>query len=178
MILRIFFLGLSFSNLSARENEANSLSWTGYKTTMNTGMYGVIQEVFHDDKIRIGPVFELGIEYGYSFGNQDQYYLACDALFNFFYPDSIEKKQITLFGSHDIYPVFIPIFDFLIGYSLDSKNQVLVGSTYFWGVTGIFRHKITDEFFISFKTVWWADRVLFQLGLHDFYATIGAGYHL
>ena len=63
----------------------------------------------------------------------------------------------------------------MLGYSLDDRNQILFG-VLILGLTLMYRSRISEEFYCSFKTVYWLDRVLFDLGLHDIYATLGLGY--
>ena len=179
MVFKIYLLSF-LTNLflcpSRLCSQSQEYSWAGFKASVNTGSYAVLQKIHDDDKIRLGPAFEMGLEYGLQFGSHNHWYFGSDILFNFFYPDSVEKKTITLLEEHEVYPIFIPIFDFMLGYSLDDRNQILFGSTYFWGLTLMYRSRISEEFYCSFKTVYWLDRVLFDLGLHDIYATLGLGY--
>jgi hypothetical protein len=136
-----------------------------------------LQKVLPQDEKRIGPSFEAGFEYGQTFGSNAQFYLGGNILFNVCIPDSFKTMHLTLFGGNtEVYPVFFPMFDLMFGYNLTQDSQILIGSTYFWGLTAGYRTAISDNMYVSFKAIWWADRVLFKLGLHDFSATIGLGY--
>ena len=77
-------------------SQSQEYSWAGFKASVNTGSYAVLQKIHDDDKIRLGPAFEMGLEYGLQFGSHNHWYFGSDIPFNFFYPDSVEKKTITL----------------------------------------------------------------------------------
>lgn len=171
----IFFLFFTFTYATA--DSLAKQRFDGWKVNINAGAFGVFQHVLPEDIIRIGPCAELGIEYGICLGKNQQFYVGGDLLFNIFFPDSFKLAGITLFGqNHRVYPIFFPVFDVLIGYNLSKESQVLIGSTYFWGITAGYRQFIKNNIYISFKAVWWADRILWQQGLHDAYATVGIGF--
>lgn len=173
--ISIFFLFLTLTALSA--DPLPKQRWDGWKVNINGGAFGVFQHVLPEDTLRIAPCAELGVEYGICFGQYQQFYVGGDILFNIFFPDSFKLAGITLFGkNHMVYPIFFPVFDMLVGYNLNIDSQILVGSTYLWGLTVGYRQFIRNNMYISFKAVWWADRVLWKIGLHDAYATVGIGF--
>ncbi|MCP5322753.1 MAG: hypothetical protein H6492_01940 [Candidatus Paracaedibacteraceae bacterium] len=132
--ISIFFLFLTLTALSA--DPLPKQRWDGWKVNINGGAFGVFQHVLPEDTLRIAPCAELGVEYGICFGQYQQFYVGGDILFNIFFPDSFKLAGITLFGkNHMVYPIFFPVFDMLVGYNLNIDSQILVGSTYLWGLT-------------------------------------------
>lgn len=151
--------------------------WDGWKFNVNAGMFGILHKMESLEDTRIGASLEVGVEYGRTFGAENQYYLGGNILFNACFPDSFTLKTITLLGKEtEVYPIFIPMFDILAGYTINKDSQLLMGSTYLWGLTFGYRTAISDSMYVSFKGIWWIDRIIFKTGLHDISATVGIGY--
>jgi hypothetical protein len=151
--------------------------WDGWKFNVNAGMFGILHKMEPLEDKRIGASLEVGFEYGHTFGAKKQFYVGGNILFNACIPDSFTLKTITLLGKKtEVYPIFIPMFDILAGYNINKDSQFLIGSTYFWGLTFGYRTAISDTMYVSFKGIWWIDRIMFKTGLHDVSATVGIGY--
>ncbi len=171
-------LFLLFSVNAENSSSTTTSRWDGWKFNFNAGIFAVLQKITPIDQKRIGPSFEAGVEYGHTFGSNNQFYAGGNILFNAYIPDSFKLNRLTLVGGEsEVYPIFFPMFDVMLGYTFNQDSQVLIGSTYFWGLTAGYRTAISDTMYVSFKAIWWVDRVLFKLGLHDFSATMGIGYH-
>ena len=151
--------------------------WSSHNIKGGLGSYAVF------DESRLGPVFHLGYEFGQFFGNQQQYYLAIDAMSSAFIPDTFEEKSITLFGkSYSVkspWQLLIPVVHFYAGYRLNQKQIIMIGSTYIWGLTLATRSIIEKSpYFWEVSVVFFLDRVFFDSGIHDGYATLNLGINL
>lgn len=170
-----YFLILFLTETTANTSISPS-KWDGWKVNASAGVFGVLHQLHSNEIKRAGPCFEAGMEYGKAFGSHQQFYVGGSILFNAFIPDSFQLTNITFFGEgQKLYPIFFPLFDILFGYNT-TNSQFIIGSTYLWGLTFGYRHFLTNNIYLSAKCVWWMDRVLFDRGLHDGYATIGIGY--
>lgn len=147
--------------------------WAGHKLKAGLGSAGVVSEG------QIAPVFELGYEYGTYLG---PVFIACDLGFTAFYPETFRPANITLFGEEVTVPppwqMAIPVVHLSIGWDPTPTSQVLLGSAYVWGLNVVYRKHIADQHFWELQAIWFLDRLIFDQGLHDAYATISYGYRL
>ena len=100
-----------------------------------------------------------------------------------FIPDTFEEKSITLFGkSYSVkspWQLLIPVVHFYAGYRLNRKQIIMIGSTYIWGLTLATRSIIEKSpYFWEVSVVFFLDRVFFDSGIHDGYATLNLGINL
>lgn len=166
---------LSFSPLHATQPKASIFN--GFKATLGAGAFTVLQKVHVKDTLHSGPNIEAGIEYGTCFGESKNYYIGGSILFNAFIPDSFQLSGITLLGEkYRVYPIFFPIFDVMLGYNITPTQQIILASTYLWGVTVGYRHALNNQLYVYGKAVWWVDRLIYQLGVHDAYCVVGIGW--
>ena len=147
-------------------------------------------------KKSFGYTVDNDIEYGRGFGKKKKWYWSIALSWNLFDKGQEEPQSNTEDSTNPLNPsqndknqvkhtlslidrvAAGPITHLLLGYTINPKNQVLLGFAYVWGITTEYRYCLTQRLYLSTKVVYWLDRRFFDSnrGIHDMYATIGIGY--